>query len=307
MGSLRDTVANAIKWTLAAFGVIFVYELTSVAAGALIGVYTAFAGISVSDIDIQLLQAAMQVAVFAVAACWWGYLFPRSFAARWQGSCPLRGGTRDVMKRILLVIVIGIALQIVIGYLCDVALQFFPAAAHEYDQLVEESGMDEVGLLPVLTTIIGAPLSEELVVRGVIFEFSLRAFNPQCRSLWKRRRGIRAEDGAIVPAASPSKAGIAAAIVLQALLFGVLHMNIVQGCYAFAAALVIGWVFYITGRIRCTMLLHFAFNGGSYFMGLLWFVDTGLAMAITVAMAFAVLAWALRELDRACRTPEEAG
>ena len=298
MGSLRDTVANAVKWTLAAFGVIFVYEFTSVVVGVVIGIYAVFAGISVADIDIQWLQAAMQIAVFTVSACWWGYLFPRSFVARWQGARPLGGGFRGVLKRILIVIVIGFALQVAIGYLCDVALQFFPTAAHEYDQLVEESGMNDVGLLPVLTTVVGAPLSEELVVRGIIFEFSLRAFNPQCRALWKRRRGVRAKDGAIVPVAAPSRAGIAAAIVLQAALFGFLHMNIVQGCYAFAGGLVFGWVLYTTGKLRYTMLLHFAFNGGSYLMALLWFVDTNLAVAVTVAVALAVLAWAMRELKR---------
>ena len=301
MGSLRDTVANAVTWTLAAFGVIFAYEFTSVVVGVFIGIYAVVAGISVADIDIQWLQAAMQAAVFLVAACWWGYLFPRSFVARWQGSRPLRGGARGVLKRVLSIVVIGLALQVAIGYLCDVALQFFPTAAHEYDQLVEESGMNDVGLLPVLTTVIGAPLSEELVVRGIIFEFSLRAFNPQCRSLWKRRRRrARAEDGAIVPAAAPSKAGIAAAIALQAVLFGFLHMNIVQGCYAFAGGLVFGWVLYITGKLRYTMLLHFAFNSGSYLMALLWFVDTNLAVAVTVGIALAVLARAMRELKRAC-------
>lgn len=300
MGSLRDTLANVVKWTLAAFSVILAYEFTSVAVGVLVGFFAVFTGISVDDIDIQWLQAAMQIAVFAVAACWWGYLFPRSFVARWQGARPLRGGARGALKRILLVIVIGLALQVAIGYLCDVALQFFPAAAHEYDQLVEESGMNDIGLLPVLTTVIGAPLSEELVVRGVIFEFSLRAFNPQCRALWKRRRGVRTQDGAIVPAAAPSRAGIAAAIVLQAALFGILHMNIVQGCYAFAGGLVFGWVLYTTGKLRYTMLLHFAFNSGSYLMALLWFVDSNLAVAAAVSIAFAVLAWGMCELRRAC-------
>ena len=307
MGGLRDTVANAVKWTLAAFGVIFAYEFTSVVVGVIVGVYAAIAGISVAGIDIQWLQAAMQIAVFIVAACWWAYLFPRSFVARWQGARPLGGGVHGAAKRILIVIVIGLALQVTIGYLCDVALQFFPAAAHEYDQLVEESGMNDVGLLPVLTTVVGAPLSEELVVRGIIFEFSLRAFNPQCRALWKRRRGVHAEDGAIVPAAAPSRAGIAAAIVLQAALFGFLHMNIVQGCYAFAGGLVFGWMLYTTGELRYTMLLHFAFNSGSYLMALLWFVDSGAAVAVTVAIAFAILTWAIRELKQACspveRTP----
>ena len=48
--------------------------------------------------------------------------------------------------------------------------------------------MGDTSYLAVLTTVLGAPFCEELLVRGVVFEFSLRAFNPQCRPLWKRRR-----------------------------------------------------------------------------------------------------------------------
>ena len=53
-------------------------------------------------------------------------------------------------------------------------------------------------------------------------------------------------------------------------------MNWVQGCYAGAAGLIFGWVLVTTGKLRYTILLHFAFNAGSYLMGLLWFVNTPL-------------------------------
>ena len=56
--------------------------------------------------------------------------------------------------------------------------------------------------------------------------------------------------------------GIAAAIVLQAAVFGFMHMNWVQGCYAGAAGLIFGWVLVTTGKLRYTILLHFAFNAG---------------------------------------------
>ena len=51
----------------------------------------------------------------------------------------------------------------------------------------------------------------------------------------------------MVPWAAPDKRGIAAAIVLQAAIFGFMHMNWVQGCYAGAAGLVFGWVLVTTG------------------------------------------------------------
>ena len=104
----------------------------------------------------------------------------------------------------------------------------------------------------------------------------------------------------MVPWAAPSTWGIAAAIVLQAAIFGFMHMNWVQGCYAGAAGLIFGWVLVTTGKLRYTILLHFAFNAGSYLMGLLWFVNTPFDVAITVAIAGAILVEAMRSLRHAC-------
>lgn len=195
---------------------------------------------------------------------------------------------------------IGLALQVVVGYVTDAVLSLLPEAAADYSELVEETGMGDTSYLAVLTTVLGAPFCEELLVRGIIFEFSLRAFNPQCRPLWKRRRRASAQDAAMVPWAAPSTWGIAAAVVLQAAIFGFMHMNWVQGCYAGAAGLIFGWVLVTTGKLRYTILLHFAFNAGSYLMTLLWFVNTPFDVAITVAIAGVILVEAMRSLRRAC-------
>ena len=100
--------------------------------------------------------------------------------------------------------------------------------------------------------------------------------------------------------AAPSTWGIAAAIVLQAAIFGFMHLNWVQGCYAGAAGLIFGWVLVTTGKLRYTILLHFAFNAGSYLMTLLWFVNTPFDVAITVAIAGVILVEAMRSLRHAC-------
>ncbi len=242
------------------------------------------------------------MAAFLMALLWWRYLWPRSFMARRQSEHPLGGGARGAWKRIACVIVIGLALQVVVGYVTDAALSLLPEAAADYSELVEETGMGDTSYLAVLTTVLGAPFCEELLVRGIIFEFSLRAFNPQCRPLWKRRRRASAQDGAMVPWAAPSTWGIAAAIVLQAAIFGFMHMNWVQGCYAGAAGLIFGWVLVTTGKLRYTILLHFAFNAGSYLMTLLWFVNTPFDVAVTVAIAGFVLVEAMRSLHHACGT-----
>lgn len=292
---------NALVWTLACLGVVAADIVLSVVLFSALGVASVFMGFSIDDLDIQLLQAAAQMASFLMALLWWRYLWPRSFMARWQGERSLGGGAGKAWRRIACVIVIGLALQVVVGYVTDAVLSLLPEVAADYSELVEETGMGDTSYLAVLTTVLGAPFCEELLVRGVIFEFSLRAFNPQCRPLWKRRRRARAQDVAMVPWAAPDKRGIAAAIVLQAAIFGFMHMNWVQGCYAGAAGLVFGWVLVTTGKLRYTILLHFAFNAGSYLMTLLWFVNTPLDVIITVAIAGVILVEAMCSLRQACQ------
>ncbi len=293
---------NALLWTLACLGVVAADIALSMVLFSALGVASALMGFSIDDLDIQMLQAFAQTASFLMALLWWRYLWPRSFMARWQSERPLGGGAGGAWRRIACVIVIGLALQVVISYVCDGVLSLLPEVASDYSELVEETGMGDTSYLAILTTVFGAPFSEELLVRGIVFEFALRAFNPQCRPLWKRRRRVHAQDGAMVPWAAPGKWGIAAAIVLQAAIFGFMHMNWVQGCYAGAAGIIFGWVLVTTGKLRYTILLHFAFNAGSYLIGLLWFVSTPLGVVITVAIAAAVLLEAMRSLHRACRS-----
>ena len=293
---------NAMVWALACFGVVAADIALSVVLFSVLDIVSALTGFPIGNLDIQWFQAAAQTASFLMALLWWRYLWPRSFMARWQSERPLGGGTRGAWRRIACVIVIGLALQVVVGYVTDAVLSLLPEAAADYSELVEETGMGDTSYLAVLTTVLGAPFCEELLVRGIIFEFSLRAFNPQCRPLWKRRRRVQAQDGAMVPWAAPSTWGIAAAIVLQTAVFGFMHMNWVQGCYAGAAGLIFCWVLVTTGKLRYTILLHFAFNAGSYLMALLWFVNTPLDVVITVAIAGVILVEAMRSLRHACGT-----
>ena len=291
---------NAMAWSLACFGVVAADIALGMVLFSALDIVSALTGFPIDNLDIQWFQAVAQTASFLMALLWWRYLWPRSFIARWQGERPLGGGVRSAWKRIACVIVIGLALQVVVGYVTDAVLSLLPEVAADYSELVEETGMGDTSYLAVLTTVLGAPFCEELLVRGIIFEFSLRAFNPQCRPLWKRRRLVRPQDGAMVPWAAPSTWGIAAAIVLQAAIFGFMHMNWAQGCYAGAAGLIFGWVLVTTGKLRYTILLHFAFNAGSYLMGLLWFVSTPLDLVVTVGIAGFLLVEAMRSLLRLC-------
>ena len=191
-----------------------------------------------------------------------------------------------------------LSMQVVISYLCDGVLSLLPEAAADYSELVEETGMGDTSLLAVLTTVLGAPFCEELLVRGIIFEFSLRAFNPQCRPLWKRRRRANAQDGAMVPWAAPKHVGYRRGNRAAGGHLWLYAYELGAGLLCGAAALMFGWVLVTTGKLRYTILLHFAFNAGSYLMTLLWFVNTPFDVVVTVGIAGFVLVEAMHSLLR---------
>ena len=78
----------------------------------------------------------------------------------------------------------------------------------------------------ILCTVVFAPFFEEWLCRGII----LRGLLGKMRPAW--------------------------AIALSALVFGLIHANLWQGLPAFLLALLLGFVYYKTGSLKLTMLMH---------------------------------------------------
>ena len=95
------------------------------------------------------------------------------------------------------------------------------------------------GLIPALSITVAAPLAEELMFRGVIQTRLERAM-----PMW-------------------------AAVVLQAVLFGVVHGTPIQMAYAFLLGLVFGFLRSRTGSILPGVAAHAAFNAMNDPLGLL--------------------------------------
>ena len=96
--------------------------------------------------------------------------------------------------------------------------------------MMESIGFDDITPLLALYTVFVAPMSEELIFRGVTLKYAARA--------------------------TP----FFLANIFQALLFGAFHGNIVQGAYAFVAGLFCGYVCYKGGSLWLSILLHMMFN-----------------------------------------------
>jgi membrane protease YdiL (CAAX protease family) len=167
-------------------------------------------------------------------------------------------------KNIILLILVGIGCQLVIEGLMDLILPYFEKLSKEYTELMEQAfGGNPV--LVFISVVILAPFSEELIFRGVIFKKAIR-FN-----------------------------SFVVANILQALLFGIFHMNIVQGIYAFGGGLAMGYVAYKYKTIMASILLHLFFNGLSYLMIV---PTTKLMMLIYIVVGGVILIFALGKVKK---------
>ena len=96
-----------------------------------------------------------------------------------------------------------------------------------------ESIIDEENIwITAISTVIIAPIAEELVFRKLIIDRT-------------------------------NKYGGVVCIVLSALMFGLMHGNLYQFFYCFGIGLILGYIYYSSGRILPCMLLHATIN----FMG----------------------------------------
>ena len=122
-------------------------------------------------------------------------------------------------------------MQFFSGYLTSAVSLLFPNWLSQYEKLMETAGLDsDIGLFMFIYAVILGPVCEELVFRGVTMRLVRRAL-----PFW-------------------------AANLMQAVLFGIFHMNWIQGIYAFVLGLVLGWICEKGGSIYFSMFFHILFN-----------------------------------------------
>ena len=123
------------------------------------------------------------------------------------------------------------ATQFATSLLMGILGTIFPKWLEDYQALMETSGLDgEVPLLMMIYSVCLAPISEELIFRGVTMRIARRAF-----PFW-------------------------VANIIQAVLFGIFHMNWLQGCYAFVLGIILGYICERGGSIYYAILFHLLFN-----------------------------------------------
>lgn len=141
------------------------------------------------------------------------------------------------IKNIFFIMILGIALEIGIYFILYFIEWLQPEWFVKYNKMMKII-TDRTSLLTILYSGLIAPISEELICRGVILSYSKKALP------------------------------FMYANILQALLFGIYHGNIVQGSYAFIFGLFLGFLCLKFKSIIAPIILHMTVNLSGEILGL---------------------------------------
>ncbi|MBP3451444.1 MAG: CPBP family intramembrane metalloprotease [Agathobacter sp.] len=234
MKKLNTLLFSTVPFLLAmVVQVVAVYYLLIIAAIFLFGVAPAVQGTTYTVDDLLNLSSDMTFntlasiifSVFCIAlfAIW----YYRSFG----GNIKI-----NVKKSFHPYEILGIALLVPgAQFMCSIAMSMisliFPSWLEDYMELIESVGLTgDIPLLMMIYSVLLAPIGEELIFRGVTLRIARKAF-----PFW-------------------------IANIIQALLFGIFHMNPLQGCYTFLVGLFMGYVCKKGGTLYHAILFHFLFN-----------------------------------------------
>lgn len=126
---------------------------------------------------------------------------------------------------------LALALNHCLALFFGVLDQILPKQMEEYVEMMESAGVTDYSIVWAVGTLILPPLAEEIIFRGLMTKMF-------------------------------RECGLPFVIVnlLQAVAFGIFHMNLVQGMYAAILGLILGYLAHQYGTLLAPMLFHFLFN-----------------------------------------------
>ena len=170
-----------------------------------------------------------------LSGIWCGVLYIRS---DWREH-PFSYRKAFSVKNVLAIAGAGAGGCVVLTFLLTGLAVVIPQAFSSYNHVMNQLTDKDIWLTVLYVLLIG-PVSEELIFRGAILDRLYLAF-----PFWT-------------------------ANLLQALLFGIYHMNLVQWIYAFVLGAVLGLVRVSTGTIFASIGTHIIFNATSYVLHLVF-------------------------------------
>jgi len=217
--------------------VMTVYFLANMIPGLIIGMIVAFQNVEAMSnaVDANALMTkaiapySLHIMIFAalttlVMIC----LFFLGRKDRFLTYIKLR---QLKLKDGLYIALLGIFLNLLFIALLNYAALYLPIESlmSQYSDLMTLA-FDANFFIVLLAVVVIAPIFEEVLIRGVIFN----DFRKACPTWF--------------------------ALIIQALIFGLMHMNIIQGTYAFFLGLILGLLYLSYHSILAAILLHMTFN-----------------------------------------------
>ena len=192
------------------------------------GIIIAMKGESTLDNHILYLISMVTILICGIVFFLWYYWMVRS-----ESRKPWRSLLNS--NRWVSLFGLGIGCQLLVSGGMSLIQSYFPRIFHNYSEVMEQLMSGSATMVALLSIII-APIAEELIFRGVILH-------------------------------SASKAGsFLAANLLQGVLFGIYHWNLVQGIYAAALGFLLGYVCKKYQSILGSILLHMIINASAFFV-----------------------------------------
>lgn len=217
-----------ILYFVITLGVSMVLSILVAVRGILEGQEDLFTYIMEGTVNNSMLAGVIYASLGIICLGLWYY-----FGCKRKNLKPPKSVVNPV--NLLCIAVFAFAMQYVTNYLMAVIDLLMPRAMDAYEELIELAGVGEVTLTGILYGVILGPIAEELCFRGVTLFYAQKA----TRRFWL-------------------------ANILQAAAFGIMHLNLVQGLYAFVLGLAMGWVYHRFHSIYATIWLHIFFNFLAY-------------------------------------------
>lgn len=215
---------------------------------------------------LNLVSVLVYTVMLVFAFCWYYFaLIERE------------GTMRFFKRRVTRVDVAGYGWIFALGFglqeITDVVMVIIAITAPEwmenYQNIINNSGVTEYSAIWLIGTLILPPLTEEIIFRGIIMEYLQRA-----------------------------GAGFIVANLLQAILFGIYHQNLVQGIYTALLALVLGYVAHRYRTLLGSIFLHMSFNFfGTVFWKLEQWLFPDVVSGLLVLIGIIVTVLALRAIS----------
>ncbi|MCQ2537817.1 MAG: CPBP family intramembrane metalloprotease [Lachnospiraceae bacterium] len=228
---LAAFICQIVASVVVEIAVSIAYTVDSVAAGKTFDLYEFAEEMTTNPTYLGVTVVASEVAMILCGALWYFIAYGKKDA----GPKTMNG------KTIPFALVAGIALQVVLTLILTLVLSILPESVTDSYTSLTDSLIDSTSWYYIMAVGILAPFGEELFFRGITLKLCENYFS------------------------------VKASIIIQAFLFGALHVlcglgssgTIVQGIYAFAIGLLFGVIAAKFKSVWPSFLLHAVVNSSA--------------------------------------------